>query len=122
MTDNDRDSARLTRSAARAAAAAAADGIYGVLRRHGTLEIGYYRPVDEDRQQPHEQDEVYVVDSGTGWFVLDGVRRPFEAGEALFVPAGVAHRFEDFSEDFAAWVIFYGPSGGETDEPGGDQP
>jgi hypothetical protein len=34
-------------------------------------------------------------------------------GELLFVPAGVVHRFEDFSDDFATWVMFYGPEGGE---------
>jgi hypothetical protein len=31
----------------------------------------------------------------------------------LFVPAGVVHRFEDFSDDLAIWVMFYGPEGGE---------
>jgi hypothetical protein len=31
----------------------------------------------------------------------------------LFVPAGMDHRFVNFSGDFAAWVIFYGPAGGE---------
>jgi hypothetical protein len=29
------------------------------------------------------------------------------------VPAGVEHRFEEFTEDLAVWVIFYGPEGGE---------
>ncbi len=37
----------------------------------------------------------------------------FGPGDALFVPAGAVHRFEEFSEDFAAWVVFYGPEGGE---------
>jgi hypothetical protein len=31
----------------------------------------------------------------------------------LFVAAGVPHRFEEFSRDFAAWVVFWGPKGGE---------
>jgi hypothetical protein len=31
----------------------------------------------------------------------------------LFVPAGQIHRFENFSSDFAVWVVFYGPEGGE---------
>jgi hypothetical protein len=31
----------------------------------------------------------------------------------LFVAAGQTHRFEDFSDDFAVWVFFYGPDGGE---------
>jgi len=103
----------MTLRAALAAIDASDDGLYGVLLEHGSLEIGYYRPHDTDNQQPHEQDEVYIVQSGTGRFRVADELRPFEAGEALFVPAGVEHRFEDFSDDFAAWVIFYGPQGGE---------
>lgn len=34
-------------------------------------------------------------------------------GDLLFVPAGVVHRFEEFTDDFATWVMFYGPEGGE---------
>jgi len=42
-------------------------------------------------------------------------RHPVEAGSFIFVPAGDIHRFEDFSSDFAVWVAFYGPEGGEPD-------
>ncbi len=35
-------------------------------------------------------------------------------GDFLFVPAGVEHRFENFTSDFATWVFFYGPVGGEA--------
>ena len=88
----------------------------GVLLDHGTLELGFYEPYRVDSQEPHEQDEVYVVLSGSGFFVRGDERQPFEPGEALFVPAGVIHRFEDFSDDFAVWVIFYGPVGGESEQ------
>jgi hypothetical protein len=27
------------------------------------------------------------------------------------------HRFEDPSDDFGTWVMFYGPEGGERDNP-----
>ena len=93
--------------------AASADKTYGVLLEHGTMELGYYRPAGTDPQQPHTQDEIYVVQSGSGTFICGEERHPFEPGEALFVPAGVVHRFEDFTADFAAWAIFYGPEGGE---------
>lgn len=83
------------------------------LFQHGSLQIELYQPGRVDDQEPHDQDEVYVVISGSGEFVNGDTRRPFEAGEVLFVPAGVEHRFEYFTEDFATWVIFYGPVGGE---------
>lgn len=84
------------------------------LFRHGSLQVEFYRPVGADHQQPHSRDEVYVVACGRGMFVNGGCRHPFEAGEVLFVRAGVVHRFEEFSEDFATWVFFYGPEGGEA--------
>jgi mannose-6-phosphate isomerase-like protein (cupin superfamily) len=82
--------------------------------KHGSLEVEIYRPERVDRQHPHSRDEVYVVIAGSGQFVRDGVSQPFAPGEVLFVPAGMEHRFEAFTEDFATWVFFYGPHGGEA--------
>lgn len=82
--------------------------------RHGTMELKLYAPRGRDPQQPHSRDEVYVVVSGHGVFDNGGVRQPFATGDALFVPAGVEHRFVEFSDDFSTWVIFYGPEGGES--------
>jgi mannose-6-phosphate isomerase-like protein (cupin superfamily) len=83
------------------------------LLARGSMSVEVYRPRKVDPQTPHDQDELYVVISGRGRFVQDGVSQPFEPGEMLFVAANVPHRFEDFSDDFATWVIFYGPRGGE---------
>ncbi len=82
---------------------------------HGSLAVEIYRPRKVDRQKPHSRDEVYVIISGTGYFINGENRQAFVPGEVLFVPAGVFHRFEDFSDDFATWVFFYGPEGGESD-------
>ncbi len=81
---------------------------------HGTLLVELYAPRGEDRQKPHTRDELYVVVGGRGTFFCDGARRPFETGDALFAPAGAVHRFEDFGDDLAVWVMFYGPEGGEA--------
>ncbi len=70
-------------------------------------------PLRPNRQTPHEQDELYVVICGRGVLFHGGKRDAFEAGDCMFVAAGVEHRFEDFSDDLAVWVIFYGPPGGE---------
>jgi mannose-6-phosphate isomerase-like protein (cupin superfamily) len=83
------------------------------LFQHGTLEIEIYAPRGADPQQPHKKDEVYVVAQGSGEFVCGSERVKFVAGDLLFVPAGETHHFEKFSDDFTAWVIFYGPEGGE---------
>lgn len=80
---------------------------------HGSLSVEIYKPEGIDHQQPHSRDELYVVTSGSGYFMNGSSRDKFEQGEVLFVPAGVVHRFEDFTEDFSTWVIFYGPEGGE---------
>ncbi len=85
-----------------------------LLMEHGTMKLRYYAPRGADRQTPHGQDELYVVASGRGTFVVGGQRVSFGPGDVLFAAAGVEHRFEAFSEDFATWVVFYGPEGGES--------
>jgi mannose-6-phosphate isomerase-like protein (cupin superfamily) len=81
---------------------------------HGSLAIELYAPRGIDPQMPHDRDEVYVVVRGTGFFVNGPERHAFGPGDLLFVPAGVLHRFEDFTDDLAVWVVFYGPEGGEA--------
>jgi len=81
---------------------------------HGSLSIEIYKPESIDLQQPHTRDEIYVVVSGSGIFINGISREPFAPGDVLFVPAGVVHRFEEFSHNFSTWVFFYGPEGGEN--------
>ena len=80
---------------------------------HGSMIVEYYAPRGVDRQTPHTRDELYVVIAGRGTFENGPVRHPFGPGDVLFVAAGREHRFAAFTDDFATWVIFYGPEGGE---------
>jgi mannose-6-phosphate isomerase-like protein (cupin superfamily) len=83
--------------------------------RHGSMRVGIYAPrPPHDPQQPHGQDELYIVISGTGIFRKGEEQRPFRPGDVIFVEAGVPHRFEAYGEDFATWVVFWGPEGGEA--------
>ena len=59
-----------------------------------------------------------VMGHGGGEFVNGPERHPFGPGDALFVPAGVEHRFEDFTDDLVVWVVFYGPEDGEDPKEG----
>ena len=81
---------------------------------HGSLVVELYAPVGTDPQSPHDRDEIYFIVSGSGDCIVAGERAAFAAGDALFVPAHTEHRFENFTPDFAAWVAFYGPFGGEA--------
>lgn len=83
--------------------------------RHGSMSVELYAPLGIDSQTPHVQDELYFIHSGTGDLVIAGVRHPFAPGACFFVAAGAEHRFERFSADFSTWVVFWGPSGGESE-------
>ena len=81
---------------------------------HGSLEVELYTPHGHDPQKPHGRDEVYLVARGEGLFFDGQSRHDVSPGSFIFVAAGQEHRFEDFTDDFAVWVFFYGPEGGEA--------
>ena len=95
------------------AAKLAASGQASVsLFQHGDANVLLFVPTDQDTQQAHRRDEIYLVQAGQGIFKRGGETVRFDAGDVLFVPAGVPHRFASFSAEFKAWVIFFGPEGG----------
>ena len=89
------------------------DTRFATVLENGSMIVEMYQPIKKDLQSPHAQDELYVIISGSGEFLNDGKITKFKTGDVLFVPAGVEHRFEKFTEDFKTWVIFYGALGGE---------
>jgi mannose-6-phosphate isomerase-like protein (cupin superfamily) len=85
------------------------------LFEHGSFVVKLSQPRGVDLQKPHSRDEIYVVAQGSGDFVCGNTRQSFSPNDVLFAAAGSEHRFENFSADFAVWVFFYGPEGGEID-------
>jgi mannose-6-phosphate isomerase-like protein (cupin superfamily) len=85
-----------------------------LLLQRGSMSLRWYAPKPTDPQTPHDQDELYIVVSGTGTFVRGDERVAFNPHDVLFAAAGESHRFEAFSPDFATWVVFYGAVGGES--------
>src|SRR5947207_11097981 len=73
-------------------------GGYEVVHSSPGLEIGVYVLVapEPDRQQPHEDDEIYVVLEGAGVLDIEGEQVALRDGHALFVPAGAEHRFSAY--------------------------
>jgi mannose-6-phosphate isomerase-like protein (cupin superfamily) len=86
---------------------AAGGGGYEVVHSSPGLELGVYVLVapEPDRQQPHVDDEVYVVLEGSGVLEVEGESVPLREGHAVFVPAGADHRFSAY-EQLSVLVVF----------------
>ncbi|HZC30196.1 MAG TPA: cupin domain-containing protein [Gaiellaceae bacterium] len=85
-------------------------GGYEIVHESPGLEVGVYVLVapEPDRQQPHADDEVYVVLDGSGVLEIEGRAVELDVGHAAFVPAGADHRFSAY-EHLAVLVIFTRP-------------
>jgi mannose-6-phosphate isomerase-like protein (cupin superfamily) len=82
-------------------------GGYEVIHESTGLEIGVYVLVapEPDRQQPHADDEVYLVLEGSGTLDVEGRQVDLREGQATFVPAGARHQFVGY-EQLSVLVIF----------------
>jgi mannose-6-phosphate isomerase-like protein (cupin superfamily) len=82
-------------------------GGYEIVHQSPGLELGVYVLVapEPDRQQPHADDEVYVVLEGRGTLDVEGRRYELTEGDSVFVPAGAEHEFVGY-EQLTVLVIF----------------
>jgi mannose-6-phosphate isomerase-like protein (cupin superfamily) len=72
------------------------------------LEVRFAARPTNGPQVPHQRDELYFVASGSGRYRVEETVTAVGPGAVLFCAAYVAHGFEDISEDFSVWVLFYG--------------
>ena len=88
---------------------------YEVAHESPGLELGVdvLAAPEPDRQQPHADDEVYVVLEGRGTLEIDGTAVPLVERQAVFVPAGADHRFIGY-ENLSVLVIFARPHEAST--------
>jgi mannose-6-phosphate isomerase-like protein (cupin superfamily) len=85
-----------------------ADTSWRELLRSAQLSVGTYciRAGGVDDQEPHNEDEVYVVVSGRARFTAGGATLDVGAGSTIFVPAREEHRFHDITADLTVVVMF----------------
>ena len=81
---------------------------YLISFNNGDCLIEYWAPRAEDTQEPHDRDESYVLIAGSADFIMGDEQRAVKAGDLIFVPAGMRHRFLNFSSDLAMWIVFFG--------------
>jgi mannose-6-phosphate isomerase-like protein (cupin superfamily) len=75
----------------------------------GEMEIRFSAKPRAVPQEPHKRDEFYVVARGRGRYRYEDRVADVAAGDLLFAAAHAPHGFEDISDDFSVWVMFYGP-------------
>jgi mannose-6-phosphate isomerase-like protein (cupin superfamily) len=64
------------------------------------LQIGVYALVapEPDCQRMNDADELYIVLAGRGLLDVEGEHLELKEGNAVFVPAGVDHRFSAYEQ------------------------
>ncbi|MEY9965514.1 mannose-6-phosphate isomerase-like protein (cupin superfamily) [Streptacidiphilus sp. MAP12-16] len=90
---------------------AANKGAYLRFLNERTMSVGLYA-LDQgasDPQNPHKQDEVYVVVSGRAYLTVGDETTTVGRGSVVYVPAGMPHRFHHISEDLRVLVVFSPP-------------
>lgn len=60
----------------------------------------------DDPQNPHQDDEVYYIESGRGKIRVNGEDHEAAPGGIIFVKAGAAHKFHSIEEDLKLLVFF----------------
>jgi mannose-6-phosphate isomerase-like protein (cupin superfamily) len=84
------------------------DGVWDVepFEKNG-VRLVFFAPKGRDYQDRHDEDEFYFIIRGSGELVIGDQRHTCSAGDAFFVEAGREHHFENFSDDLAAWAVFF---------------
>lgn len=76
--------------------------------RERSMSLGLYTlPAGgQDPQQPHTEDEVYVVTAGHARIRVGDEDRAVAPGSIVFVPALVPHRFHSIEAELSVLVFF----------------
>lgn len=79
--------------------------------RHMSAGLYALAPGELDTQQPHAQDEVYLVVSGRAAITAGDETTQVARGSVVYVPAGTPHRFHHVTEELRVMVVFSPPEG-----------
>jgi mannose-6-phosphate isomerase-like protein (cupin superfamily) len=84
------------------------DGVWDVEPfKKGNVTLIFFAPRGTDYQTFHEEDEFYFIVRGNGELIIEGDRFTCEIGDTFFVAKKVKHHFENFTDDFATWAVFF---------------
>jgi mannose-1-phosphate guanylyltransferase len=75
-----------------------------------TVEIGRHAAGESAPKNPHTEDELYYVVSGSGKMRVGDEIHALDPGDTVFVERGLEHDFFDIEEDLVTLVVFAGSS------------
>ena len=89
---------------------------YGEFLRVPSMSLGLYTLAvgDQDKQQPHTEDEVYYCLRGRARLRVGGDDHAVAPGSLHFVPKAAEHRFHSITEDLRL-LVFFAPAEGSAD-------
>jgi mannose-6-phosphate isomerase-like protein (cupin superfamily) len=76
---------------------------------HCQLVVMALQPGEEIGAEVHTVDQFFRVEQGIGEAVLDGVRKPLQAGYAVVVPAGAKHNIVNTGTEPLKMYTIYAP-------------
>ena len=79
---------------------------------YGSLRVGVYEPRGTDPQKPHDQDEIYIIETGSGIFYRDGMAG-FQAGRPHLRAGGDGAQVRGVPRRLPGLGRVWGPKGGE---------
>jgi hypothetical protein len=88
---------------------------FTVMMKHGSMTIEYFAPKEVDTQTQHKQDEIY---SSMGIALYRNGEKVLCKKRCPVCSCRYGTSLENFSDDFAVWVIFMDPSGEENNYSG----
>lgn len=78
-----------------------------------TVEVGRYATGTSEPKNPHTGDEIYYIISGSGMARAGDETYSVEAGDVVFVEAGLEHDFFNIDEEITTLIVLAG-----KEEPG----
>ena len=81
---------------------------YAEFLRIAPMSCGIYvlKADEEDKQSPHNEDEIYFVISGAARAKVGAEDRPIKTGDIIFAAAHEEHHFHSITEELVLLVVF----------------
>lgn len=83
-----------------------ADSDYLEVLSVDSMRVELARYPNPEPTHPHDQDELYVIQSGSGVFRVGTETHAVEPGDVVYVEQGLDHEFVEIDDEVTALIVF----------------